>query len=555
MEVNMFTVHQLAKSFTLHSLFKNVTFSIGPGDRVGLVGPSGCGKTTLLRIIAGRETADAGHVSSESDLRLGYLPQGFELDPETILADVVGQATGDSEALEAELFELAQGLAQHPEDPDLQQRYDAILQRISTADTARAARILAGLGLDQIPGSLPVVHLSGGQKTRLNLALVLLEDPQLLLLDEPTNHLDIAMLEWLEDWLADFSGGALIVSHDRTFLDRAVNRILAMDPQEQRVREYAGNYSAYLEQVNLEREKQWAAYNDQQQEIRRVKQDIARTKAQAAYTERQASSIRIGGERMKLKGYKDYQRSIAKKIAQKSKARERKLERYLDSEDRVERPRSSRNIRLDFAGTTHLGQSVLTLANLNVGYEPDLPLLVDLQLSASTGARIVLTGPNGSGKTTLLRTIAGQIAPLSGRVEIGPSVKLGYMRQEQTGLDPTLSPLETVQPAFDNETAARTYLSYFLLTGEEPLKPNSQLSYGQRARLTLAQMVMNGCNVLLLDEPINHLDILARAQFEQALSGFAGTVLAVVHDRYFIDRFASEIWWLEDKGIRRQLRG
>jgi ATPase subunit of ABC transporter with duplicated ATPase domains len=376
-----------------------------------------------------------------------------------------------------------------------------------------------------------------------------------LLLDEPTNHLDIAMLEWLEDWLADFSGGALIVSHDRTFLDRAVNRILAMDPQEQRLREYAGNYSAYLEQVNLEREKQWAAYNDQQQEIRRVKQDIARTKAQAAYTERQASSIRIGGERMKLKGYKDYQRSIAKKIAQKSKARERKLERYLDSEDRVERPRSSRNIRLDFAGTTHLGQSVLTLANLNVGYEPDLPLLVDLQLSASTGARIVLTGPNGSGKTTLLRTIAGQIAPLSGRVEIGPSVKLGYMRQEQTGLDPALSPLETVQPAFDNETAARTYLSYFLLTGEEPLKPNSQLSYGQRARLTLAQMVMNGCNVLLLDEPINHLDILARAQFEQALSGFAGTVLAVVHDRYFIDRFASEIWWLEDKGIRRQLRG
>ncbi len=551
----MFTVHQLAKSFTLHSLFKNVTFSIGPGDRVGLVGPSGCGKTTLLRIIAGRETADAGHVSSESDLRLGYLPQGFELDPETILADVVGQATGDSQALEAELFELAQGLAQHPEDPDLQQRYDAILQRISTADTARAARILAGLGLDQIPGSLPVVHLSGGQKTRLNLALVLLEDPQLLLLDEPTNHLDIAMLEWLEDWLADFSGGALIVSHDRTFLDRAVNRILAMDPQEQRLREYAGNYSAYLEQVNLEREKQWAAYNDQQQEIRRVKQDIARTKAQAAYTERQASSIRIGGERMKLKGYKDYQRSIAKKIAQKSKARERKLERYLDSEDRVERPRSSRNIRLDFAGTTHLGQSVLTLANLNVGYEPDLPLLVDLQLSASTGARIVLTGPNGSGKTTLLRTIAGQIAPLSGRVEIGPSVKLGYMRQEQTGLDPTLSPLETVQPAFDNETAARTYLSYFLLTGEEPLKPNSQLSYGQRARLTLAQMVMNGCNVLLLDEPINHLDIPARAQFEQALSGFAGTVLAVVHDRYFIDRFASEIWWLEDKGIRRQLRG
>jgi ATP-binding cassette subfamily F protein 3 len=166
----------------------------------------------------------------------------------------------------------------------------------------------------------------------------------------------------------------------------------------------------------------------------------------------------------------------------------------------------------------------------------------------------VLTGPNGSGKTTLLRTINGQISPLAGRVEIGPSVSLGTMRQEQTGLDPALSPLETIQHAFDNETAARKYLAYFLLTGEEPLKPNSQLSYGQRARLALAQMVMTGCNVLLLDEPINHLDIPARSQFEQALSGFEGTVLAVVHDRYFIDRFASEIWWVEDRGIRRVLR-
>ena len=550
----MFTVHQLAKSFALNTLFKNVTFSIGPGDRVGLVGPSGCGKTTLLRIIAGSESAEAGHVSHDSDLRLGYLPQGFEFDPEATLANVVGQAAGDSAVLEAELIKLAQGLARQPDDPDLQQQYDAILQRISLADTSRVAKILAGLGLDKISQSLPVGRLSGGQKTRLNLALVLLDDPQLLLLDEPTNHLDIAMLEWLEDWLAGFSGGVLIVSHDRTFLDLAVSRILAMDPQQQMVREYPGNYSAYLDQLNQEREKQWATYKDQQQEIRRVKQDIARAKAQAAYTERQASSIRIGGERMKLKGYKDYQRSIAKKVAQKSKARERKLERYLDSEERVERPRSRRNIRLDFADTAHLGQSVLTLANLNVGYDPEFPLLVDLQLSVSPGARIVLTGPNGSGKTTLLSTINGEISPLAGRVEIGPSVNLGTMRQEQTGLDPALSPLETVQHAFDNETAGRTYLAYFLLTGEEPLKPNSQLSYGQRARLALAQMVMTGCNVLLLDEPINHLDIPARSQFEQALSSFEGTVLAVVHDRYFIDRFASEIWWVEDRGIRRVLR-
>jgi ATPase subunit of ABC transporter with duplicated ATPase domains len=378
---------------------------------------------------------------------------------------------------------------------------------------------------------------------------VLLQDPQILLLDEPTNHLDIAMLEWLEDWLAGFAGGALIVSHDRTFLDRAVTRILAMDPLLQEVREYPGSYTDYKEQVDLEREKQWTAYRDQQQEIRRVKQDIARVKAQAEHTERQASSVRIGGDKMKLKGYKDYQQSIAKKVAKKSKARERKLERYLDSEDRVQRPTSSRNIKLDFAAMPHLGRSVLRLKELRVGYDEARPLLCDLSLDVRPGARIVLTGPNGSGKTTLLRTIAGRLPALAGEVEQGPSVQLGFMTQEQTGIDPALTPLQMIRPAFANDTAARTFLSYFLFTGDEPLRTNSSLSYGQRARLSLAQMVVAGCNVLLLDEPINHLDIPSREQFERALSGFEGTVLAVVHDRYFIERFASEVWWVEEGNI------
>jgi len=549
----MLTVHQLAKSFALTSLFTNVTFNINPGDRVGLVGPNGCGKSTLLRIIAGEESAGAGHVTRDNALRVGYLPQGFVPNGADTVADVIGRAAGDVTVLETELIRLAQALATEPDDATLQNQYDAILQRISTADTGRAARLLAGLGLDDVAQDLPVERLSGGQKTRLNLALVLLGDPQLLLLDEPTNHLDIGMLEWLEEWLAAFPGGALIVSHDRTFLDRTVNRILAIDPHKQTMQEYAGNYSAHLEQVDRAREKQWSAYNDQQGEIRRVKQDIIRAKAQAARTEREATSVRLGGEMMKLKGYKDYQRSIAKKVAKKSKARERKLERYLHSEERVEKPSQPRTMRLDLADTARLGQSVLNLVDLEVGYEAGRPLLSDLRLDALPGARIVITGPNGSGKTTLLRTIAGRLAPLAGRVERGPSVKLGYMTQEQSGLDPALSPLQTVRHAFDNETAARTFLSYFLFTGEEPLKPNSQLSYGQRARLALAQMVLAGCNVLLLDEPINHLDIPARSRFEEALSSFEGTVLAVLHDRYFIKRFASEIWWVNDGSIRRAL--
>jgi ATP-binding cassette subfamily F protein 3 len=547
----MLTAHRLAKSFALNSLFNNVTFFINPGDRVGLVGPNGCGKTTLLRILTGDETADEGHVTLDPGLRVGYLPQGFEIDAGATIAEVVGRAAGDATALEAELLALAQALAEQPNNADLQSRYDAILGRISVADTGRVARIMNGLGLDAVPPDHLVGRLSGGQKTRLNLALVLLGDPQLLLLDEPTNHLDIAMLEWLEEWLNRFAGAALIVSHDRTFLDRCVNRLLAMDPQSQNVQEYAGNYSDYVAQVQLEREKQWAAYKDQQLEIRRQKQDVLRAKAQAAYTERQASSIRIGGEEMKLKGYKDYQRSIAKKVAKKAKAREGKLERYLDSEERLEKPSSRRNMRLDFAKTDHLGRSVITLEDLSVGYDAESSLLVDLRLEVKPGARIIITGPNGSGKSSLLRTISGEIPPLAGRVDRGPSVHLGIMSQEQTGIDPALTPLESIQEAFSNETAARTFLGYFLFTGEDPLRPNSQISFGQRARLALALLVVEGCNVLLLDEPINHLDIPGRSQFEEALSNFSGTVLAVVHDRAFIDRFASEIWWLEDRRIRR----
>jgi ATP-binding cassette subfamily F protein 3 len=553
LEVDMLTVHQLAKSFALTTLFSDVTFSINSGDRVGLVGPNGCGKTTLLRIIAGEERADAGRVTRDPELRLGYLPQGFELEATETVGGLVGRAAGDVAALEAELLGLSQQLTRRPDDAALHGRYDDLLERISTAETGRAAKIMAGLGLEDVPEDTPIGRLSGGQKTRLNLGLVLLGDPQLLLLDEPTNHLDIEMLEWLEEWLVAFPGGALIVSHDRTFLDRTVGRILAMDPEQRAVKEYAGNYSDYLEQTRREREKQWAEYKDQQLEIRRVKEDIIRAREQAAHTERQASSVRIGGEKMKLKGYKDYQRSIAKKVAKKSKARQRKLERYVESEERVERPGRVRDLHLDFGHTAHLGDSVLALEELSVGYNANAPLLSGLQLSVSPSARIVLTGPNGSGKTTLLRTIAGQLPPLAGRVEQGPSVRLGYMTQEQDGLDPELTPLQTVQYAFDSETTARNFLALFLFTGDEPLRPNSQLSYGQRARLALAQMVVAGCNVLLLDEPINHLDISSRTQFEEALRSFAGAVLAVIHDRYFIERFAAEIWWVEDRGIRRTL--
>jgi ATP-binding cassette subfamily F protein 3 len=549
----MFTVHHLTKSYNLQLLFERVTFSLNPGERVGLIGPNGCGKTTLLRILTGEEEPDDGHISRDPTLRIGYLPQKFEPDPCQTLEEVIGRAVGSVESLEAELSSTALELTRFPADANLQQRYDDLLLRIEKSETGRSARILAGLGLDQVDPQMSVGLLSGGQKTRLSHALVLLSDPQLLLLDEPTNHLDIEMLEWLEDWLRNSPCGALIVSHDRTFLDHTVSRILEINALKGSVREYSGNYSDYLEQRQVEIDKQWDAYNDQRLAVRRMKQDIARVKAQAAYTERQASSIRIGGPDMKIKGFKSYQQGIAKKVAKKAKSREKKLERYLEDDERVERPRQQWQMKFEFNDTPHLGRFVLQMKDLFVGYKPRSPILSELNLAVRAGRRIVITGPNGSGKTTLLRTLAGDLQPLAGELNIGPTVRLGMMHQEQAFSDLQRIALQEIMPSFSNQTEARSFLAAFQLNGDEPLKPIGMLSQGQQVRLLLASLVAQQCNLLLLDEPVNHLDISSRTQFEQALDQFDGAILAVIHDRYFIERFAEEIWWVDSGKIKVQI--
>ncbi len=545
----MLTAHHLSKSFNLQTLFENASFSLNPGERVGLVGPNGCGKTTLMRILAGIEPPSSGHVSRDPQLRVGYLPQGFEPDPSMTLAEIIHHHTGDVNDLEQELAIAAQALARQPSNIELQAHYDELLRRMQSADTGRTARILSGLGLNDIDSHLPAGKLSGGQQTRLSLALVLLDDPQCLLLDEPTNHLDITMLEWMEGWLISSPCAALIISHDRTFLDHSVSRILDMDPIQHTVREYAGNYSDYLAQRQSEIERQWNVYKDQEAEIRRMRQDITHTREQAAHTERQASSIRIGGSDYKQKGFKSYQQGIAKKVAKKAKSRQKKLNRYLESEDRVEKPRATWEMKLEFSSTSHLGRSVIRLEQVSIGYDPTRPMLNEINLDLHAGQRVALTGPNGCGKTTLVRTIIGQIPPITGSVHHSSTAHLGYLTQDQSGLTLTQTPVEMMLAFFPNETLARSFLAYYLFTGDEPLKPISLLSFGQRTRLLLARLVAEGCNVLLLDEPINHLDIPSRIQFEQALAQFDGTVLAVVHDRYFIQRFADEVWWVENRGI------
>jgi ATP-binding cassette subfamily F protein 3 len=243
-------------------------------------------------------------------------------------------------------------------------------------------------------------------------------------------------------------------------------------------------------------------------------------------------------------------RRLAKKVANKAKSREKKLDRFLESDERVDKPLRSWQMKLDLDEAPHLGKDVLFLEDLAVGYPGHAPLLTGINQQAQAGERIILTGINGSGKTTLLRTITGQLTPMAGRVRLGQSVQLGYMSQEQELLDPDETPLSTIQAVAPlNETDARAFLHYFLFTGDDSLRPNAQLSYGERTRLELARLVASGCNFLLLDEPTNHLDIPSRTMFEEALSQFEGTILAVVHDRYFIEQFATKLWLVDDQRL------
>jgi len=542
----MLQLSNISKTYGDVTVLRDVSFVVNPDDRLGLIGPNGCGKTTLLRIIAGQERPDAGSVQlNPPDLRVGYLEQGLRHDEGDTIADFLEVGEAAMERAAARVAELAQALAraEGARRERLSERYGEAVARLEALATTRPQRheaeaALARMGLGDAPPDAPVATLSGGQKTRLGLARMLTQRPEILLLDEPTNHLDIEMLEWLEAWLRDYTGAALIVSHDRTFLDHTVSRILDLDPATHTVTEYAGNYSDYVETWEREREKQWERWRDQRAEARRIRQDIARTRDQARRVELTTTPRQPGIRR------------IAKKVAKKAKARERKLERYLEDQERVEKPRRSWRMKLAFEDIPESGQDVLILEDVAVGYG-GAPLVRGVDQVLGAGERVALIGPNGTGKTTLLRAIAGRLAPLAGRVRLGANVRLGYHAQEQETLDPATTPFDTVAAvAAMSETDVRSFLHYFLFTGDEVFVPIGALSYGERARLVLARLVASGCNFLLLDEPINHLDIPSRARFEQAMRAFEGAVLAVVHDRYFIRGVATRVWAIHDGTLR-----
>jgi ATP-binding cassette subfamily F protein 3 len=494
-----------------------------------------------MRILAGLEQPDSGTVvSTRSNLRIGYLAQGMDFDPEQTLETTLHLNTVSEADLEAEIASLASALASNPSDSGLQVKYDSALHQFSITNSQLPA-VLSHLGLAHLPLNTPIKHLSGGQKTRLMLARVLLEEPHLLLLDEPTNHLDIEMLEWLEDWLTRFNGAVLIVSHDRAFLDNTVTSILELDPGTHGIKSYPGNYADYLEQKLAEREKHAQAYQDQQDEI-------AQLRAAAAHI-RGLTKMKKGGKADSGDKFATgfFGNRATKNVAGRAKRIEARIEKIL-TEERIEKPRSSWQMKLDFGAPAHQSKDLLITENLSVGY--DEPLLSDLNLYIRAGQRITLTGSNGTGKTTFIRTVAGKLDPLAGNLKLGATVKLGYMTQEQELLNPEFNALQTIQSvASFNETEARNFLHYFLFKGDDALRPTRELSFGERARLQLGFLVAQGCTFLLLDEPINHLDIPSRARFEEALANFKGTILAVVHDRYFIERFASDVWVVRDGKI------
>lgn len=527
----MLQAHNITKSYGSQTILDQINFSILPDDRIGLVGENGSGKSTLLRILAHKEEPDAGVLFPASPNSLGYLPQGLNRTLTDTVSGYIRSGIPGLAQAQSQIATLTKKLA-HDTSPKTLESYGEALSQFEALDgyafESKAAAILNNLGLQDVSQAAHMNELSSGQQTRVGLARLLIAKPAILLLDEPTNHLDIDALKWLEDFLRGYRGAVLVVSHDRRFLDRTVRRILELDIVKHTLREYAGGYSDYAASKAREAEKQWEAWKGQRVEIRRLQQDIRQTKEHALSTERGTTN--------------DHMRRLAKKVAQRAKAKEKRLQRYLENKERVERPEASGQMRLKFAPHMRSGQVVLTLANLGKTYNGPW-LFREVEQTPYYGERIALVEANGSGKTILLRLIMGEVPPSCGEVFVGPSVRIGYTPQKQEVLDPHQNALETIRSLVPmSESEVFNFLHYFLIYDEKVRLPTAQLSYGERARLLLARLVVVGANCLLLDEPINHLDIPSRQQFETALEGFPGTELVSVHDRAFIERFATSIW-------------
>ena len=511
------------KAFVEQEVLRGVSFQVHKGERVGLVGPNGAGKSTIFKIILGMEELDLGEVTKDSKATFGYLAQDFEWEADTTLFHGMLEVFKGVFAIGDRLRELEVEMGKPEvladeqlyakvmdEYSDLSHRYDEL---DGYSIESRIKGILKGLGFEEKDYSLKISQLSGGQKTRAGLGRMLLIAPDLLLLDEPTNHLDLMAQEWLENYLKDYPGAMLIISHDRYFLDQVVTRLL--DLREGEIDSYPGNYSFYI----VERQRRLLEW---QREYEKQQEKIADTE----------EYIR---------------RNIAGVNTRQAQGRRKLLERM----DRIMRPPMEPDTpKINFTFKGRSGDDVLRVQDLTKTY-PGVTLFKDITINLFRGDKVGIVGPNGAGKTTFLKVILGQLKPDAGKATIGASVQLSYYSQEHESLDPNVTLLDHFCDKYHLLLQeARDLLGKFLFSEDDVFKNIGSLSGGERSRLVLAELSLEKGNFLILDEPTNHLDIFSTEVLEEALVNFPGTVLMVSHDRFFMERITNKIWEISDGNIR-----
>ncbi|MCS1352119.1 ABC-F family ATP-binding cassette domain-containing protein [Mechercharimyces sp. CAU 1602] len=523
--MNLLQLKKVSKFFGATPVFTEADLRVNSNERVGIVGPNGAGKTTLLKVILGQLEADQGEITKAKQIRIGYLAQTSGLDSSRTIWDEMLSVFSHIREMETQLRHLENMMGDEKVLAD-DHKYQKVLDQYAHIQEAfekeggyqyetRIRGALHGLGLANLSWEEAIIHsLSGGQKTRVALAKMLLEEPDLLILDEPTNYLDMEALRWLEQTLAHYPGALLLVSHDRYFLDQLVEIIYEVDRHQ--VTRYTGNYTRYLQEKE-ERLLQWQqSYDKQQTEKNKLEEFVQRNIARASTTKR-AQSRRKTLEKMEM-------------ITAPPKERKQAA------------------IRFPTAQTS--GQEVLTITDVSIGYGSNV-LADNLHFHIKRGERIALLGPNGAGKTTLLKTIAGRLPILAGEIQFGAGVQMDVYDQEQTGLTPentVLDELWNEHPNLD-QTTVRSYLGQFLFHGDDVFKLISSLSGGEKARLSLLKRMINRANLLLMDEPTNHLDMPSKERLEDALQTYTGTLLFVSHDRYFINKLATHIIRLTPTGL------
>lgn len=518
------SANNLTKTYGTDVIIDKASFHLNAGDKVGIIGRNGAGKTTLLNMLTGELPCDEGEFFVSQNMRIGYLKQRDNFSSEgTVLEEIEGIFSGLRE-LENEIAELSDKVAENPHDTGLINRLDELQHRFDREGgytyKSEMIGILNSMAFDESFYNKKISSLSGGERTRLALAALLLEKPDILLLDEPTNHLDIGTLKWLEQYLEAYRGTIMIVSHDRYFLDRTVNRIFEVENH--KVYSYQGKYSAYAAQKKLRRETELRAYNNQQREIARQEEMI---------------------RRMKQRG--------TEHLAKRAASREKRL----DMLERIERPESEMGkMKINFKENFPSGGDVIMAENLEKSFgrgAEHRELFHGVNLDIKRGERICILGPNGVGKTTLLRVLLGELTPDAGYLKIGHNVAFGYYDQGQLLLSDANTVLEELKESYRlyTDTEMRSILGRFLFRGEEVFLPVGSLSGGEKARLSLLKLMLSGANTLILDEPTNHLDIESKEVFEEALMEFPGTVIVVSHDRYFLQRIPTRILELTQDGV------